>query len=416
MGGRARRSTIALLLLWAVAATWFALRPVLMPQRMAERDTRHTGASSGFDQDQAQISDELRQWRRLVTGSPEATLADATRQIDRLRGVATVLPDIEPDTPLIELSASAFDRIEQLEQELEELRRQLQAAQLAATGRESAATVVDDYVRELHRERMEEQQRMLSVVKQRERQIQSLADRVQTLAKRLQDERRDKAKLEAEMLRELDRLRTALEELRRYRPKPVGAVRLEPDGRIVRANNVRRIVWINLGSRHGVQPGMTFNVWSAVASVDLDKPKANIVVSRVIDRGLSEARIVDADPKHPVVDGDLICNAAFDPGRRTTFVLAGVIDIDGDGTDDRQIVRNCIRRSGGEVLAELLPDGTVQGEVRAEVRYFVRGEARGSLRQLREQLEAEARDFGAYVLTVDKLIDLLGLPRVRRGR
>ncbi len=415
MLGRARAWTIAILLLWALAASWLAISGH-RPQPL-DADQPDPPAERATDRELQKIKDELTKWRILVTGNAELGWEEAQTKLESLRQRAASLPNtaVQEQPSLLQAYADALQRIATLERELTELRGQLRTAQLAAQ-HPATAQAVDEYVRELHEERLEEQQRMLAVIRERERRIQSLADRVQTLAKRLRDERQDKARLEAELLRELDRLRTALEELRRYRPKPAGVVRLEPDGRVVRANNVQRVVWISLGRRHGVQPGMTFNVWPSTASVALDKPKASIVVSRVIDRSLSEARIVAADPRHPIVDGDLICNAAFDPDRPTTFVLAGVIDIDGDGKDDRAIVRNCIKRSGGKIVAELLPDGTVQGEVRAEVRYFVRGEAAGAVRMARDRLEAEARDFGAYVLTVDKLIDLLGLPRVRRFR
>ena len=400
-----------LLIAWALVASWYAY---VTYQRAARLETLRSAESDRS----AELRAELAHWRELVTGDRASRLTDVRQRLQQLVQEELLdAPSVSLDEPVLGLTERLVERVAALRAELQTLRARLRDAELAAASAGAPPnTAVEAYVEELHQERLEEQQKMLSLLQRREQQIQSLADRVQSLARQLQEARHDRAQLEATMLREVDRLKTALEELRKYRPKPVGVVRLEPDGQVVRANNARKLVWINVGSREGVQPGMSFSVWSATASVALDRPKATIVVSRVIDRSLSEARIVQADPRHPVVDGDQICNAAWDRNRPTAFVLAGIIDLDADGTDDRAIVLRAIRRSGGTVIAELLPDGTVRGEIRAEVRFFVRGKAEGGLKELCDQLENEARDFGAYVLTVPKLADLLGLPRVRRHK
>ncbi len=367
------------------------------------------------DLDRERLDAELRRWQehwqKLTKEWGGKQAAQPQKLIDALHSLRVELlrlTELPSDTNLPAL-------VRRIIQERDELQEQLRAAREALL----AATAVKDepppqelvaYAEDLHRERLEHQGQLDELLRQKDEEIGRLADRLKSLATRLQQERQSRREIELEMLRQVDRLRAALEGLKKYVPPPLEIQRQKADGKIVRANNAKGIAWINLGSREHVRPGITFSVWSALDSVAIDRPKAKLMVTRVIDRGLSEARILECDPRHPVVPGDLIASVAWAPGTRPTFVLAGVIDLDGDGEDDRAIVKNAIHRQGGEVVAELLPDGTVIGHLTPRLRYFVRGSVTAShARAAMERLEQEARDYGAYIIDVDKLADYLGI-------
>ena len=105
------------------------------------------------------------------------------------------------------------------------------------------------------------------------------------------------------------------------------------------------------------------------------------------------------------------------------FALAGMLDIDGDGVDDRVKVRKLLAVAGAKVDAEVLPDGSETGEVTVETNFFVRGiqpdpDKSGSvgMRVLSSmaRMERTALDYGAVVLDLGKFLDLIGYVPVDR--
>src|SRR4029078_6892055 len=91
------------------------------------------------------------------------------------------------------------------------------------------------------------------------------------------------------------------------------------------------------------------------------KQKGTIEVTRVLDEHLSEARITSDDPKNPILSGDRIYSPAWHRGKQLHFALTGIIDVNGDGISDLQIVRNLITLNGGVLDAYLNDDGGVEG-------------------------------------------------------
>ena len=65
----------------------------------------------------------------------------------------------------------------------------------------------------------------------------------------------------------------------------------------------------------------------------------------------------------------------WSPGSRIGIALVGKMDIDKDGRDDREYVKNMIVLNGGKIDAE---DGgeRIKGEVTFNTRYVVVGEGR----------------------------------------
>lgn len=147
------------------------------------------------------------------------------------------------------------------------------------------------------------------------------------------------------------------------------------DGSIVKVASRLESVFIDLGSEDGLMNNMTFAVYdNDVTNFEKDQHKAMIEVTRVYPFR-AEARITNEDPTNPILGGDQILTATWDPGFSVQFAVAGVFDLDGDGFDDYEKLLRMIERNGGKVVARHDSDGNISGKLDADVRYFVKGDA-----------------------------------------
>ena len=187
------------------------------------------------------------------------------------------------------------------------------------------------------------------------------------------------------------------------------------DGKVTWVNQRARVVWLNLGADDGLRRQISF----AVISPDENNPlkadkKGSIEVTRVLDRHLAEARIIDDSPSNPIMPGDSVFSAAWQPGRAEHFALAGMMDIDKDGLSDRQKIRDIITLNGGIIDAEVLDDGKRIGNLTVETRYLVLGErpsdksTSGDLLANYSALMKECASLPIKTISVPELIDYLG--------
>jgi hypothetical protein len=362
-------------------------------RRIAQlRQRVHREQNLGFDQLLLEIDDDLRQFG---AGPPNETYSDVVRHlhglVDNLRA------------ELKQLNADK-DRLQQDYVALEETRR---VAIAEADAAKQAA----------RNELLAERAGFLRTMSARDDEISLSLDRANTLAERLEKELREKETVREELLAQINRQRHMLVQARTPHT-PDALARQKPDGRIIRSSAATKTAWLNIGSKHGVEPQLTFSVQpTGFTGNPLAKPKAKIEVIKVSGPNLSEARIVESSLMNPVIEGDEIYNPAWDPGKVVHFALAGFLDMDGDGRDDRDKLKGMIIQAGGKIDAEVLPDGSIWGEVTVETNYFVRGQSpdteRLGLLQTRAltsmaQLERTALDYGAVVIDLSKFLDLMG--------
>jgi hypothetical protein len=147
------------------------------------------------------------------------------------------------------------------------------------------------------------------------------------------------------------------------------------DGRITLVNDRKRTVWINLGLADGLRELTTFGVYDLQEDGVMRNEKeikARIQVTKVLDQHLSEARITEEELQDPILPGDQIHSPAWQPGTRIHFALAGFFDVNGDGTSDREIIRNMVASVGGIIDAEVHDDGSKTGRITANTRYVIK--------------------------------------------
>jgi hypothetical protein len=147
-----------------------------------------------------------------------------------------------------------------------------------------------------------------------------------------------------------------------------------PSGKIRWVNQRERTVWIDLGRADALPRQLTFAVYSGnTQNVTSAAKKGGIEVSQILGDHLAEARIVDDNISDPLLPGDVVHTALWTPGVREKFAFTDGMDIDGDGTNRPDQLRNLINMSGGEVVAELSDKGERKGQMDASTRFLIVG-------------------------------------------
>lgn len=136
------------------------------------------------------------------------------------------------------------------------------------------------------------------------------------------------------------------------------------DGNVVGTDGSNRQAFISLGSANHVVLGMTFTVYSTPESIRPDadgnypRGKATLEVTSV-GVNSSTCRITSEAKGNPVVKGDVIANAVYDPNKVYRFVVFGNFDANRDGVAtalERDDVRAMIESWGGKVVTDLAGD------------------------------------------------------------
>jgi hypothetical protein len=147
-----------------------------------------------------------------------------------------------------------------------------------------------------------------------------------------------------------------------------------PDGQIVKVASRLKSVFIDIGSEDGLPDNETFSIYDQdVLDFDKGQQKAKIEVTRIYPFR-AEARITEEDPTNPILAGDHILTATWDPGVAVPFAVVGTFDLDGDQFDDRAKLIQMIERNGGKVVATHDDEGNIKGKIDYTVRYIVIGD------------------------------------------
>ncbi|MGW8256570.1 MAG: hypothetical protein ACWGMZ_03695 [Thermoguttaceae bacterium] len=187
-----------------------------------------------------------------------------------------------------------------------------------------------------------------------------------------------------------------------------------PDGQISWVNQHNKTVWINLGRADHLQPLMTFAVYPTDVS-DLGKAakKASVEVTRILGDHLAEGRITDDDVSDPVMPGDKLHTPIWSPGDQRHFALAGIMDINGNGQNNLQLLHSIIGINGGVVDCEVDEKGKQVGDISIKTRYLVLGEKPSEKSQVKaldgyNKILTEAKELGIPQISLKELLRRMG--------
>ncbi len=134
------------------------------------------------------------------------------------------------------------------------------------------------------------------------------------------------------------------------------------DGTIIALNQGSNQVTISRGQNDKIFLGMTFAVYGDATAIKIDpktgeypRPKAKLEVVSVGDVS-STCRITEETKGNPVVRGDVIANAIYDPHKVYTFLIYGNFDPNGNGVATpagAEDIRAMIMSWGGKTTDEL---------------------------------------------------------------
>ncbi len=188
------------------------------------------------------------------------------------------------------------------------------------------------------------------------------------------------------------------------------------DGMVVRVAGGLNKVFINLGADDGLRPNRTFAVYAqGITSFQKNAHKAMIEVTRILGPHSAEARITAEQLTNPILNGDPIVSAVWDPGNSVHVALGGMFDLDYDGFDDTDKLIRMIENNGGLVVASHDQQGKVNGEMDPATRYFVIGDAQppgadfnAEVARAAREMQAAAEKLSIEIIDTRKLLNLMG--------
>ncbi len=188
------------------------------------------------------------------------------------------------------------------------------------------------------------------------------------------------------------------------------------DGLISWVNQREGKVWINIGESDHLRPQVTFSVYSGDANdVNAAVTKGAIEVVRLLGANMAEARITDDLATRPLMVGDKVYSQVWSRGRQIGFAVTGVVDLDGNGTDDLKQLKQIVRVNGGKVDATPDGEGGIEGEMTVDTRYLILGKfpeneigPASAARDSYQLMSGKADTLNIEVISLDDFLNVMG--------
>jgi len=137
------------------------------------------------------------------------------------------------------------------------------------------------------------------------------------------------------------------------------------DGRIDQVIASDSEVLLSIGRKQKAVLGMTFAVYDNATEIRVNKdtgtyPAGKAVIEIIeVENDFSRARIISSSQGNPIIRGNVIANAVYDPSKTYKFVVDGLFDVDGDGiatTYETDELEALIEQWGGKLEDEVVGD------------------------------------------------------------
>lgn len=206
----------------------------------------------------------------------------------------------------------------------------------------------------------------------------------------------------------------------------------KPDGEIRTIDNSTGVVWINLGEADRLPKRMTFSVYRK-AHQGIGRGEEDIIgaieVTKILGPHLSEARIVSDDIYQPISPGDPIYTPLWGVGRPESFAVSGIIDLDGDGKSDMDLLRRIVENANAKIDNVVTEDGERVGSgLTVHTKFLVIGaspdidaaktdEQRDKMQEVlakMKEIREEARLKAVRVIGINDFLSYIGYKPQRR--
>lgn len=373
------------------------------------------------------LLEQQRTTMRLASGNEKMSIEELQKAIDQLPGgknsnLLQVLRDRVLD--LTTANKRLDDAIQARDQALQD--RQAEVARVAALEENYRKTM--DAARadvEQYKGGVDANSRDLEAYK---RDMEARVDKIRSNA---QDELAELnariSDLEKEVLLGRDTVARLQAELKGRSPSVTDEYALV-DARIIGINGGDNTVYLDVGTRKKAVLGLTFEVYNDASSLrpnaisgDYPAGKASLEIIKV-DRESSIARITRETRGNPIVKGDVVANAVYDPNKVYTMLVYGNFDANRDGVATQQeaeMIRSLINEWGGRVVDDLegsvdflilgqkptIPPAPPQGSPVALIQEYIRVK---KIADRYDELLRQAQATSLPVLNENRLYTLIG--------
>lgn len=205
------------------------------------------------------------------------------------------------------------------------------------------------------------------------------------------------------------------------------------DGEITWVDNNARLVWVNLGSADKLSTRTSFSIYSRInrgvgrASEDKARGpediKGSIEITRIVGPHSAEGRIIEEDIYTPITAGDLVYTPIWSPNQTEKFAFVGIMDLDGDGKSDRDVLHDMVTSVGSTIQVEIDDNGIRQGtDIDETTKFLVVGEIPDLAKATKQEdkdritemvkqhkaLKEAAREQGVRYMSLNDFLALMG--------
>jgi len=367
-----------------------------------------------------ELTDQLDELTTAITG--KTTPADQT-----LEEVRTLMESVEGAEGLAAALRSAIDQRDQARQNVQDLNDELASCTQQLKEKEDQLAQL---IMKQKEQRRDDRQQLVDLQNQLEQREEAHEKQLEEARQKWQETRAQLDATIAEKTQQVEQLRRRtqaldlqLTEAKRRLQEQEGsgeAALPQPDGQVVNVMREQEFCYINIGKDSNVRAGNTFAVYPSTGIPEDGSSKGRIVVVNPKEN-VSACRIVEEDPRDPILEGDLVGNVAFDPTRTYRFAVEGYFDLHGTGrasATGAEEIKTLIRRYGGEVTDELdvQTDFLVLGYKpyisepgrNASPQEIAAYNARKSTLQSYERAKARALELNIPILSTNKFLSLIG--------
>lgn len=134
------------------------------------------------------------------------------------------------------------------------------------------------------------------------------------------------------------------------------------DAEVIGLDTAENNVFLNIGSNKKARVGLTFEVYSEATSLRPDPATGNYPSGKAsleiikVDPTSSTARVIREKKGNPILKGDVVANAVYDPNKVYTLLVFGNFDANQDGiatAQEASDVKALISEWGGKTIDEL---------------------------------------------------------------